>query len=334
MILLENIIGHEEIVKTLQGAVTSGRIAHAHLFSGPKGVGKMTTAIAFARALVCSVRTGFDGCGQCSGCEKVNQGIHPEVRTIVPEGASIKISQVRQMTSELQFGPENGCWTVRIVDDVDTMTSEAGNSLLKILEEPLPGVVFILISTRPQAVLPTIVSRCQQVCFQPLSKKQILHALNEHISVDENRVQRAAALSGGSLGRAMELLSDNFEVREQALYLLDKLKTSVVGEVISLASEIPSGKGNLLAVLDMMILWFRDILLYNETCNAGLLINNDKLEEIKVMAMFYSSSRLIKMIEALESSKNSLAVSANIQLTIEALFLLLAGYEPEIEGGI
>ncbi len=334
MILLRDIIGHDEIIKTLQGAIASGRVAHAHLFSGPEGVGKMTVAIAFARALICPHNSGYDSCGKCGDCEKVEEGTHPRVRIIQPEGASIKIRQVREMIAGLQFGPDKGDWVIRIINEADTMTPEAGNSMLKILEEPLPGVVFILITTRPQVVLPTILSRCQHRYFQPLTQRQLVDALSVNSSYPAGAVRRAAALSGGRLGRARELLSGSFTAREEALSLIERLNRASAGEVFSLAAGISSGTGKetLLSILDMMILWFRDILLYNETSNTDLLINSDKSDKIKALSAFYPSGRLIGMLDSLENVKKSLALSANTQLAIEALFLNLAGFGPDIDG--
>ncbi len=327
MLLLKDIIGQEEIVKTLKGSIEAGRIAHAHIFSGPGGVGKMTVALAFARALLCLAGTEFDGCGKCSNCQRVELGNHPELLVIKPKGTSVKLIQIKEMSSGLQFGPKEGAWAVRIIDDADAMTPEAANSLLKILEEPLPGVVFILLTSRPQAILPTVLSRCQQQHFRPLSRQQLIKFMGVRNNYCQEDILRVSFLAGGSPGAALALLERDLLVRDQAVSLAGSLAAGSINEVLSLAEEYSSGKENLVLISDMMILWFRDILLYNETGNGNLLVNKDRLEEIKALSKFYSVSRLMTNIETLEKAKGSLAASANIQLAAESLFLKLAGFD-------
>ncbi|NTW06001.1 MAG: DNA polymerase III subunit delta' [Peptococcaceae bacterium] len=327
MILFKDIIGQGETIRTLRGAIEAQRVAHAHIFSGPKGVGKMTTALAFARALLCLSPIEFDGCGKCNNCQRVELGSHPELMIIKPKGTSVKLLQIRDMSSGLQFGPKEGTWAVRIIDDADTMTPEAANSLLRILEEPLPGVVFILLTSRPQAVLPTVLSRCQQQHFQSLSRQQLIKLLEASNNYLPKDILKVSFLAGGSPGVAQALLEKDLLIRDQAISLTGSLAVASINEVLFLAEEYSSTKEGLLLISDMMILWFRDILLYNETGNASLLVNNDKSEEIKALTEFYSAGWLMTNIETLERAKSSLAASANIQLAAESLFLMLAGFD-------
>lgn len=329
MIGLKDIIGHEELIKTLHGALQSGRISHAHLFSGPRGVGKKTTALAFARALLCLQRNTGDGCGECESCRKVEQEIHPDMRTIRPEGATIKISQVRQLMADLRLGSADGRWVVRIVDEADAMTAEAANAMLKTLEEPLQGVVIILVTTRPQAVLPTIVSRCQHMVFQPMLKHQVLQGMIRVEGEPSEKMQLAAAMSGGSLGKALELVAGGFIQRDLAFQLIERISTADVEEALSMAAELTARKEDLVSLLDMMILWFRDSLLYNETGNSLRMIYIDRQADVIALTGTYTTGRLLDIIQCLERSKSSLLSSANVQLALEALFLRLAGFGPE-----
>ncbi|MFZ5634206.1 MAG: DNA polymerase III subunit delta' [Bacillota bacterium] len=329
MILLRDIIGHDEIIKTLKGALSSGRVAHAYLFSGPPGVGKLTAALAFAGVLMCERPADGDGCGECSGCTRVARGIHPDVRVIRPEGATVKISQVRELAAGIQFGPATGRWTVRIVDGADTMTAEAANSLLKTLEEPLPGVVMVLVTSRPRAILPTIISRCQHMYFQPLLKNQLVQGMIRIAGASEN-VELAAALAGGSLGKALELLAGGLAMRDRACDLIRRLAGAGIEDTLALAGEVSAGKEEVIPLLELMVLWFRDILLYNETGNGTHLINSDRKKEIEDLAGHYTTGRLLEIITEIELAKGSLAASANVQLALEALFLQLAGKSHDI----
>jgi DNA polymerase-3 subunit delta' len=329
--LLRDIIGHNEIIKTLKGALDSGRVSHAYLFSGPRGVGKLTAALAFARGLICGRPAEGDGCGECEGCRKVGQGTHPDVMVIRPEGSTVKIAQVRDLSAGIRLGPAAGRWTVRIVDEADTMTAEAANSLLKTLEEPLPGVVIILVTTRPQAVLPTVVSRCQHMYFQPLLKHELVQGMIKVTGEPEDKVLLAASMSGGSLGKALDLLSGGLSVRDRALDLIGRLAAAGVEDALALAVEVSAGKEEVAPLLDMIILWFRDILLYNETGKTGYLINADRHQEITILAGCHTTGRLLDLITEVDLAKGRLAAGANVQLALEALFLRLAGMGPEVD---
>ncbi|MFZ5597188.1 MAG: DNA polymerase III subunit delta' [Bacillota bacterium] len=329
MIFFRDIIGHDDIIKGLKGALKSGRVSHAYLFSGPEGVGKYTTAMAYAASLLCSRPVDGDGCGGCGDCRRLSGGVHPELEIIRPEGATVKISQIRQLGGSVRFGPSSGSRTVRIVDGADLMTAEAANSMLRILEEPLPGVVFILVSSKPQAVLPTIVSRCQNIYFEPLSNEQLVRGMSSRAGESGERLSLAAALAGGSLGRALGLLAGGLVMRDTAYSVITRLDGASIEEVLSLAGEVAEKKEDVVPLLDLMILWFRDVLLYNETGGTGHLINFDRINEIKGLAGRYTTGLLILLIGYINSARDSLAAGANVQLTLEVLFIRLAGLGPE-----
>ncbi len=331
MILLKDIIGHDEIIRALKGALVSGRVSHAYLFAGPRGVGKLTTAVAFARALVCSLAAGGDACGECDSCGRVKRGVHPDVRVIGPEGATVKISQVRQLSAGIRFGPAAGRWTVRIVDEADKMTAEAANSLLKTLEEPLPGVVIILVTARPQAVLQTVSSRCQHMYFQPLLKHRLVEALIRLTGAPEDEVLPAASLAGGSLGRALDLFSGGLAARDRARRIIHRLAAAGVEDALALASEAPASREETIPLLDMIILWLRDVMVYNETGDPGQLINADSRGEISILADQFTTGRLLEMIADTDRARGRLEAGANVLLALESLFLRLAGMIPDLD---
>ncbi|MFZ5646181.1 MAG: DNA polymerase III subunit delta' [Bacillota bacterium] len=328
MILLGDIIGHGEIIKNLRGALASGRVAHAYLFSGPEGVGKRTTALAFAAALMCNRPIDGAGCGECDGCRRVAREVHPDVLVIGPEGSSVRISQVRQMISGVQGGAAMARWTVRIVDGADLMTTEAANSLLKTLEEPLPGVVFILVAARPQAILPTIISRCQHMYFQPLLKYQLVQGMIRVTGAPGEEVDLAASLAGGSLGRALDLFSGGLYARDRAYRVVTGIAGASVEDALALAGEAAGKKEDAIILLDLMMIWFRDALTYRETGKEACLINSDRKNEVRGLARCYGTGRLLEIISDIERAKSSLTASANVQLALEVLFLGLAGMDP------
>jgi len=329
MVLLKDITGHDDIIKNLGGALISGRVSHAYLFSGPEGVGKMTTAMAFAAALMCQCPTEGDGCGECDGCRKVFRGLHPDVSIIRPDGSTVKINQIRQLTAGVQMGPATGRWTVRIVDGADLMTVEAANSMLKTLEEPLPGVIIILVAARPQALLPTIISRCQHMYFQPLLKYQLVQGMIRVAGVPEEEVLLAASLAGGSMGKALGLLTGGVAARDRAYGVIQGLIGAPVEEILALAGDCAGKREDVVVLLEMIMVWFRDAMLYNET-DGRHLINWDRVNEIQELAGCLTTGRILEIINDIERAKGSLAASANIQIALEALFLRLAGKDPDV----
>jgi len=148
----------------LFGAISNGRVANAYFFVGPDEEGMRRAADAFASVLNCE-GSKEDSCGKCAACSKTEKGIHPDVLTVSPEGSYIKIDQIRELISYTRFGPTEGRFKVCIIDGASRMTQEAANSFLKTLEEPVPGVVFVLLSSSDVGIPQTVLSRCQKIIF-------------------------------------------------------------------------------------------------------------------------------------------------------------------------
>ena len=156
------IIGHDRQKSILQRALSGGRLAHAYLFAGPEGVGKRLMALAVARALFCM--TG-NGCGECAACRKLEHSNHPDLHVLEPDGASIKIEQVRAIQRDLSLRPGEGSRKICLIEAAETTTTGAANALLKTLEEPRGDTLLILLTSQPQRLLETIRSRCQPLHF-------------------------------------------------------------------------------------------------------------------------------------------------------------------------
>lgn len=326
-----DIIGHREIIKVLTGALASGKISHAYLFGGPGGTGKTTLALAFAQVLLCTEPRGSDPCSLCRSCRQFESGNHPDFHYLQPDGESIKISQIRELQRKVSLRPFQGTRKVFIIGEADTMTREAANSFLMTLEEPPEGVIFILISDFPQSLLSTISSRCQQFNFKPLSNNEISLGLKKLRGMRERDCRLPVMLAGGSLGKALELAESNRE-RDQLLSLLGKLKETTPAGVSILAREMAEGEVNLQRFLDMLSLWYRDILIWKKTRRKNFIVNLDRAGDIESEADKLSVHRIIQNIKAVERAGMRLSFRANARLVLEDLFYTLAGFYAAREG--
>ncbi|PIE58846.1 MAG: DNA polymerase III subunit delta' [Desulfobulbus propionicus] len=206
--MFDKVLGQPKAVTFFQRALTGGRLSHAYLLHGPHGVGKKLLAEQVAANLFCRHDPVSSPCGACPGCHKYASGNHPDFLRVQPEGPSIKISRVRDLKQELTFAPFAGGYRVILVEDVHTMRREAGNSLLKILEEPPAQTLFLLLSVSLETVLPTILSRCQLIPCTSLPLElaaRIVQRERPDLSAEEAFI--LAQLADGCPGQALTLNS-------------------------------------------------------------------------------------------------------------------------------
>ena len=217
------ILGHPRLRGLLARAVGRRRLPPALLFSGPSGVGKKTLALAVGRALLCEGDDG-DACDGCAACSRAGRGLHPDAVLVEPDGASIKIEQVRDAVREIAGRPFEGRARAFVFDEAHLVTEQAQNALLKSLEEPPATSHVFLVTASPQALLPTIRSRCQTLRFSPLPQSLLETHLRETSGLSPDEARLRAALSGGSLGVALAFESEAWrDLRVELLEMLEKL---------------------------------------------------------------------------------------------------------------
>lgn len=235
------LVGQDEVVAALRDALAAGRVGHALLFAGPEGVGRRLAALALAASLNCP----DGGCGECAVCAKVLRGAHPDVHLIVPEGQFILIAQIkgasgsRGIIGEAYRTPIEGQAKVFIIEDAERMNAGAANALLKVLEEPPPGVVFILMTARPDDLLETIVSRCRRLDFIALPEGAVVEVLTDHHGFDLERARWAAKV-GGNLARALRLAHDDSAPERYKAHraIPSRLRTEGVAGAVRIAAEL------------------------------------------------------------------------------------------------
>lgn len=306
----DSIIGHERQISVLSKALVSGRVAHAYLFWGPDGIGKEITAVETARALLCSAQANGMACNLCPSCSKMKAGTHPDLHILSPEKTSISVKAVRELQTKLSFQSFERGAKIAIIRDAFKMTREAGNSLLKTLEEPPGGTHIFLLSQHRNQLLPTLVSRCQSLRFGPISEAAVARLLKAR-GVDEEISAALAKISGGCPGSVCDVDPDAYLTVEREI--ADFLKTwdsLGVGELFDLSSRWTSEK----ELIEIRLSFLEKMLLKKVYLAAG----DGRVDEKGVTAL-----------DSLFELKRLIDKNINIQLSIDAFFLRIIGSETE-----
>jgi DNA polymerase-3 subunit delta' len=314
------IIGYDRNISLLRRALATGKLSHAYLFNGIDNSGMKEVAIALVEAIFCN---GTDGCEACPSCRKIAGLRHPDLHLLQPDGVFIKIDQIRELQRELSYRPFEAPKKACIIEDADKMNPSAANSFLKTLEEPPGDAILILITTRVNAVLPTILSRCQQLRFPSLSTETIASQLRDK-GADDDSARIAAALAGGSIERAAEILEDDWLQSRKSL--LEKVVGLTPGEVSPLfaaAEESAKDKESAIHLVDLLNVFWRDVLLTRT--GSPEIINTDLSSLIRSISDRNTLESVIEKLERISRTRQALTRNANPRLAVEVLFMGLAG---------
>ncbi len=321
-----SIKGHAQQITMLRSALQRGTVAHAYLFTGISGIGKMTVAHGLAKSLNCSSGLEADFCDDCASCVMISGGTHPDVQVIQPDGDFIKITQIRTMQERLLYARFYERYRVVLIDRAETMNLQSANCLLKTIEEPPGNTVIILITPLPYQIPATIRSRCQRVAFQPLPSNQIEESLREMLGADSSGTYRlAAGMAGGSLGRALRWQETGMLARrQQLLALLSGPNPPRLNALLDCADELGEDRGELLELLDLLRLWMRDVMIAGETGAEADILNIDLAGEVMAAARRLSLPHLFRQDMLIAEVQAALKGPANPRLAIERLLLALA----------
>jgi len=318
------LLGHKKAKALLLEAAAKNRLGHAYLFRGPDGVGKKRAALTMAAAINCKNPVDHDACGRCSSCRKYGSFNHPDLLLVSPDGAAIKISQIRELKQQLSFPPLEAGTRVIILEDVHTMRREAANSLLKTLEEPAPDNLLILTADQAGDILPTIISRCQLIPFGPLAYNDMALVLMRENEMDESQALVLAAVAEGSLGRAKLLLGENLLSLRQELveHLLfsQKAPAQTVPQVLRLSDKCAALKENIYELLALLRLWYRDLVLIAAGAPQTSTANKDLASCLEAAKERWSIPQLQDRLRLIDRAERQLLRNCSRTLVFETLF--------------
>lgn len=321
-----DIIGHEQIISHLKNAIAADKISHAYILNGPDKAGKKMLAEAFAMTLQCEAH-GDEPCMECHSCKQAVGHNQPDIIYVTHEKPNtLSVEDIRtQLVNDIEVKPYSSKYKVYIIDEAEKMNPQAQNAMLKTIEEPPAYAVILLLTTNADSFLPTILSRCVTLNIKVVPDAKIKKYLMEECHVPDYQADVCVAFAQGNVGKAMALAaSDEFkELKASAVQLLKRIHDIELYEFKEAIKQISDYKLEINDYFDIMMIWFRDILLYKATTDANGLIFKDEVYDIKQQASKSSYSGIETILEGLEKAKVRLKANVNFDLVIELLLLTL-----------
>lgn len=322
----KDVVGHKDILKYISSAVEDNRVSHAYILNGERGSGKKMLANLFAMTLLCETGDN-EPCGKCHSCKQAESGNHPDIIRVTHEKPnSISVDDIRtQVNNTVDIKPYQGPYKVYIIPQADMMTPQAQNAILKTIEEPPSYAVFLLLTENAETLLPTINSRCVMLKLRNIKDTLIKKYLMENLEIPDYKADMCTAFAQGNMGRAIMLAnSDHFnEIREEAVQLLKHISEMELNEIVAAVKNISVYKLEITDYLDIIMIWYRDVLLYKATKEIDKVVFKDQLQSIKEQARKSSYEGIELILESLEKAKARLKANVNFDLVMELLFLTI-----------
>lgn len=332
------IVGQQHPIKLLKTFIRNGTTPHALLFTGDDGVGKKMTAMAFAMACNCltlkSTRRhrptleAIDACGDCAPCRKIAGNHHPDVIHVAPLSSVIRIAQIRSLLQTLTLKPNEAERRVIILSEAQAMNAEAGNALLKVLEEPPDQTLLVLTANQPSDLLPTVVSRCRHIRFYPLGASDIKQLLTRDGGIEPESVETVSVLCGGSYTRAQKLIDRRWLSRRDWIIraIGDQMADQGPPKIrawLALSEKLAKKKDLIEESLEIVTMWLRDVMVVRH--DPKRVLNLDRLDALSAAAKQVSPTQLLLQMDAVDHALKALRSNTNARLTLDAMVLQMAG---------
>lgn len=315
------IIGHKRQIEILKKSLEENTISHSYLFEGQEGLGKRKVAQVFSKALLCRGQ-GEKPCNTCDSCIKFDTGNHPDYKILSPEKDIIPIKEIDEMIKSIPILPFESRRKVYVIDQGDAIRLTSQNTLLKTLEEPPEYIVIIIVTSNTNKIIPTILSRCQSIKFNLIYLEEIVSLLKKDYGLEDEKARLIGNFSSGSIGKAIEITEnpDFFQKREEIIGLIHDIVKGNKMKVFTASDLLSKNKENIDELLDIILYWFRDLLLYKELGESPLIINKDKIN-ILCQESFLDMGKINGIIDNIEMTKINVKRNVNFNLSIETMLL-------------
>lgn len=319
-----NIIGHDRSKRLLQRALAKDGLGHAYLLFGEDAIGKRLAALTFTQSIQCKKTNHADPCDLCDGCRAFKLNTHPDVRIIEPGGSMIKIDQIRAIQGLLVYRPLMGNRKVVLIDQADMMNPQAANAFLKTLEEPPDQSLILLITSRPDRLPSTVLSRCQPVRFNSPKREDITEWLLNNRKLPKPEAELLSALSMGKIGKVMTGELDDIKTeRNKALDIVSIEALRDLQRLFLNARTCATEAQQWMTILAWVQIWIRDLLIARHGFNPNLLINLDQKSELSRQSPLFSVQSLLRASTLLNAFETAIHRNLNRTLALETILLEL-----------
>mgnify|MGYP002509586141 FL=1 len=321
-----DIVGQEELKQHIRNAIETDKVSHAYIINGERNAGKEFIARLFAMALQCE-KGGPEPCGECHSCKQAISRNQPDIIYVSHEKPNtIGVEDIReQINNDIGIKPYSSPRKVYIMNEGEKMTPQAQNALLKTLEEPPAYAVILILTSNVEELLPTIISRCVVLNMKPVSDKLVKKYLMEELAVPDYKANICVAFARGNVGKAKHLAgSEEFEkVKEEAISLVKYINDMEINEIVKAIKKITEYNLDINDYLDILTVWYRDVLLFKATKDMNSLIFRNEIQQIRRVADRSTYEGIETIVNALQQAKRRLEANVNFDLTMELLLLTI-----------
>ena len=324
----KDVVGHKNIIKYISSAVQADAVSHAYILNGERGSGKRLLANLFAMSLQCQNRAeAGEACGKCQSCKQAQSGNQPDIIKVTHEKPNtISVDDIRtQVNNDIVIKPYSSKYKIYIIPEADLMSAQAQNALLKTIEEPPEYAVIMLLTENAEALLPTIRSRCVMMKLRNIKDQLVKKYLMEQMEIPDYKADVCVAFAQGNMGKAIMLATSEYfnEIKEEVVHLLRNIDEMNVSELMDAVKKCMTYKMEINDYLDMIAIWYRDVLIYKATKNVDRVVFSDQLRYIKARASKSSYEGIENILDAIEKAKARLKANVNFELTMELLLLTI-----------
>lgn len=319
------VIGHREVIGHLQKGIQENKVSHAYILAGEQGSGKRLLADIFARTLQCQ-KGSIEPCGTCPSCIQAAGGNQPDIIYVTHEKASLGVDDIRnQVNGDVAIKPYSSPYKIYIIPDGEKMTEQAQNALLKTIEEPPEYAVFLLLTENINMFLPTILSRCVTLQLKPVEPKLIKKFLMEKKQIPDYLAELSAGFSQGNVGKAIRYASSEefIERKQDTIHVLTHVDEMKNYEIMQFIKKMAEQKKNITDYLDLMLLWYRDVLLFKVTQDPNGLLFADEISNIRKQAQDREYEKIEAIIQAIEKAKVRLKANVNFETAMELMIYVM-----------